>query len=145
MWARAPACHFCRACRSAAVIFSPEIVHESCHGKCREISGEILLLLVPQETKLENAQNLSRQISRRFSRDVLQLQMRNFMGVFHSAGRLSLKLAKIFGQEPEATDNLGDTLPDSPSRPLWSRTRRAQETPPVGWVRVAQVEARGKG
>ena len=71
--------HFCRACRSAAVKFSSEIVHESCHGKCRDISGEISLLLVPQETKLENAQNFSRQISRRFSRDVLQLQMPNFM------------------------------------------------------------------
>ena len=74
--------HFCGACRSAAVKFSPEIVHESCHGKCREISGEISLLLVPQETKLENAQNFSRQISRRFSRDVLQLQMPNFMAFF---------------------------------------------------------------
>ena len=74
--------HFCRACRSAAVKFSPEIVHESCHGKCREISGEISLLLVPQETKLENAQNFSRQISCRFSRDVLQLQMPNFMAFF---------------------------------------------------------------
>ena len=42
-------CHFCRACRSAAVKFSPEIVHESCHG---------------------------------FSRDVLQLQMPNFMAFF---------------------------------------------------------------
>ena len=62
--------------------FSPEIVHESCHGKCREISGEISLLLVPQETKLENAQNFSRQISRRFSRDVLRLQMPNFMAFF---------------------------------------------------------------
>ena len=74
--------HFCRACRSAAVKFSPEILHESCHGKCRDISGEISLLLVPQETKLENAQNFSRQISRRFSRDVLQLQMPNFMAFF---------------------------------------------------------------
>ena len=74
--------HFCGACRSAAVKFSPEIVHESCHGKCREISGEISLLLVPQETKLENAQNFSRQISRRFSRDVFQLQMPNFMAFF---------------------------------------------------------------
>ena len=62
--------------------FSPEIVHESCHGKCREISGEISLLLVPLETKLENAQNFSRQISRRFSRDNLQLQMPNFMAFF---------------------------------------------------------------
>ena len=43
--------HFCGACRSAAVKVSPEIVHESCHGKCREISGEISLLLVPQETQ----------------------------------------------------------------------------------------------
>ena len=75
-------CHFCGACRSAAVKFSPEIVYESCHGKCREISGEISLLLVPQETKLENAQNFSRQISRRFSRDVLQLQMPNFIAFF---------------------------------------------------------------
>ena len=74
--------HFCRACRRAAVKFSPETVHESCHGKCREVSGEISLLLVPQETKLENAQNFSRQISRRFSRDVLQLQMPNFMAFF---------------------------------------------------------------
>ena len=62
--------------------FSPEAVRGSCHGKCREISGEILLLLFPQETKLENAQNFSRQISRHFSRDVLQLQMPNFVAFF---------------------------------------------------------------
>ena len=35
--------HLCKACRSAAVQFSPETVRGSCHGKCREISGEILL------------------------------------------------------------------------------------------------------
>ena len=86
--------HFCRACRSAAVKFSPEIVHESCHGKCRDISGEILLLLVPQETKLENAQNFSRQISRRFSRDVLQLQMPNFM-TFFILQTFVLKILKV--------------------------------------------------
>ena len=62
--------------------FSPETVRGSCHGKCREISGEILLLLFPQETKLESAQNFSRRISRHFSRDVLQLQMPNFMAFF---------------------------------------------------------------
>ena len=71
--------HLCTVCRSAAVKFSPETVRGSCHGKRREISGEILLLLFPQETKLESAQNFSRQISRHFSRDVLQLQMPNFM------------------------------------------------------------------
>ena len=62
--------HLCKACRSAAVKFSPETVRGSCPGKCREISGEILVLLFPQETKLESAQNFSRQISRHFSRDV---------------------------------------------------------------------------
>ena len=71
-------CPLCRLCRSAAVKSSPEIVRENCHGKC-EISGEILFPLVPQETSLESAQKFSRQISRRFSRDVLQLQMPNFM------------------------------------------------------------------
>ena len=78
----APKCRLCRACRSAAVKISPETVHESCHRKCREICGEISLLLVPQETKLENAQNFSRQVSQRFSRDVSQLQMPNFMAFF---------------------------------------------------------------
>ena len=45
----------------------PETVCGSRHGKCREISGEILLLLLPQETKLETAWNFSRQIPRHFS------------------------------------------------------------------------------
>ena len=67
--------HLCRAWRSAAVKFSPETVRESCHGKCREVSGDILLLLVPQEAKLKSAQNFSRLISWHFSRDVLQLQI----------------------------------------------------------------------
>ena len=71
--------HLCRACRSATVKFSSETVRGSCHGKCREISGAILLLLFPQEAKLQSAQNCSRHISRNFSRDVLQLQMPNFM------------------------------------------------------------------
>ena len=62
--------------------FSRETVRGSRHGKCREISGEILLLLFPQETKLESAQNFSRLISRHFSRDVLQLQMPNFISFF---------------------------------------------------------------
>ena len=48
--------HLCWGCRSAAVKSSPEAVRESCHGKCR---GKILLLLVPQETKLESAQSFS--------------------------------------------------------------------------------------
>ena len=74
--------NLCKVCRSAAVKFSPETVPGSCHGKCREISGEILLLLFPQETKLESAQNFSRRISRHFSRDVLQLQVPNFMAFF---------------------------------------------------------------
>ena len=71
--------HLCRLCRSAAVKSSPETLRESGHGKCREISGEILLVLVPQETKLESAQDFSRLTSRRSSRDVSQLQMPNFM------------------------------------------------------------------
>ena len=74
--------HLCKACRSPAVKFYPETVHGNCHGKCREISGEVLLLLFPQETKFEGAQKFSRQISRHFSRDVLQLQMPNFMAFF---------------------------------------------------------------
>ena len=74
--------HLCRACRSAAVKFSPETVRESCRGTWREISGESLLLLVPQETKLESALNFSRIISRHFSRDVLQLQMPDFTAFF---------------------------------------------------------------
>ena len=67
-----------KCCRE---IFS-ETVRGSCHGKCREISGDILLLLFPQETKLESAQNFSRRISRHFSRDVLRLQMPNFISFF---------------------------------------------------------------
>ena len=43
---------------------------------------KILLLLFPQEPKLESAQFFSRQISHHFSRDVLQLQMPNFMMFF---------------------------------------------------------------
>ena len=62
--------------------FSPETVRGSRHGKCREISGEILLLLFPQETKLESTQNFSRLISRHFSPDALQLQMPNVMEFF---------------------------------------------------------------
>ena len=62
--------------------FSPETVRGSCRGKSREISDEILLLLFPQEMKLESAQKFSRLISRQFSRDVLQLQMPNFMAFF---------------------------------------------------------------
>ena len=50
--------------------------------KCREISGAFLLFLFPQETKLESAQNFSRQISRHFSPDPLQLQKPNFMPFF---------------------------------------------------------------
>ena len=61
---------------------SPENVRGSCHGKCREISGEMLLFLFPQEMKLESAQNFARQISRHFSRDFLQLQMPNLMAFF---------------------------------------------------------------
>ena len=75
----------CKACRSAAVKISPEIVRGSRHGQCREISGEMLLFLFPQETKRESVQNFSQQISRRFSLDALQLQMHTFMAFFHSA------------------------------------------------------------
>ena len=75
-------CRPCRACRSAAVIFYPETARGSRHGKCREISGEILLFLFPRETKLESTQNLSRQISRHFSPDALQLQMLDVMALF---------------------------------------------------------------
>ena len=64
-------CCLCRGCRSAAVKFSPETAGGSRHG----ISGEILLFLFPQQTKVESAQNFSRLISRRFSPDALQLQM----------------------------------------------------------------------
>ena len=77
-----PIPHLCKACRSAAVKFCPETVRGSCHGKCREISGEILLFLFPQETKLESAWNFSRQISRHFSPDASQLQMPNFVAFF---------------------------------------------------------------
>ena len=42
------------------MILSPEAVRASSHGKCCEISGEIMMLLFPQETKLDNAQILSR-------------------------------------------------------------------------------------
>ena len=65
-----------KCCR---VNFPPETVRGSCRGKAVEISDEILLLLFPQDMKLENAQKFSLQISRQFSRDVLQLQMANFM------------------------------------------------------------------
>ena len=67
--------HLCKACRSAAVKFCPETARGNRHGICREISGEILLLLFPQETKLESACDFSRQISRHFSPDALQLQI----------------------------------------------------------------------
>ena len=72
----------CKACRSAAVKFSPETAHGSRNGKCHEISGEILLFLFPQETKLESVQIFSRQISRLFPPDALQLQMPEFMSFF---------------------------------------------------------------
>ena len=75
-------CHLCKACRSAAVKFCPETARGNRHGICREISGESLLLLYPQETKLESAWDFSRQISRHFSPDTLQLQMPNFMAFF---------------------------------------------------------------
>ena len=71
--------HLCKPCRSAAVKFSPETARGRRHEKCREISGEILLFLFPQETKLESAQQFSRLISRHFSQDTLQVQMPNFM------------------------------------------------------------------
>ena len=74
--------HLCKACRSAAVKFCPETVRGNRHGICREISGEILLLIFPQEMKLESAWDFSRQISRHFSPDALQLQMPNFMAFF---------------------------------------------------------------
>ena len=75
-------CHLCKACRSAAVKFCPETVRGNRHGICRDISGEILLLLFPQETKLESAWDFSRQISRPSSPDALQLQMPDFMALF---------------------------------------------------------------
>ena len=75
-------CHLCKACRCAAVKFCPEIARGSRHGKCREISGEILLFLFSQQTKLESTQSFSRQISRHFSRGALPLQMPNFMAFF---------------------------------------------------------------
>ena len=62
--------------------FSPETARGSRHGKCREISGEILLFLFPQEKKLESSQKFSRQISRHFLPDALQLQMPKFMAFF---------------------------------------------------------------
>ena len=74
--------HLCKACRSAAVKFCPETARKKGHGICREISGEILLFLFPQETKPESAWDFSRQISRHFSPDGLQLQMPNFMASF---------------------------------------------------------------
>ena len=43
---------------------------------------KFLLFLFHQETQLESAQNFSRQISRHFSPDVLQLQMPNFVAFF---------------------------------------------------------------
>ena len=67
--------HVCKGCRSAAVKFSAETSRGSGHGKCRDISGEVFLFLFPQETKLGSAQNFSRQTSRHFSLDVLQVQM----------------------------------------------------------------------
>ena len=51
-------------------------------GKCHEISGEILLFLFPQETKLESAQKFLWQIPRHFSPNALQLQMPNLMVLF---------------------------------------------------------------
>ena len=63
----------CRACRGAAMKFSPETMYGSRHGTWRAISGEILLSLFPQETKLESAQNSSRQDSRHLSPDTLEL------------------------------------------------------------------------
>ena len=59
-----------------------ETAHGSRHGKCREISGEILLFLFSLETKLESAKNLSRIISHHFSPDALQLCMPDFMAFF---------------------------------------------------------------
>ena len=78
-------CHPCRVCRSAAVKFSPETVRGSCHGKCREISGEISLLLVPQENKARKrpelfTTNFTPLFTRRFAAANAQ-----FHGVFHSA------------------------------------------------------------
>ena len=126
----APKYHFCRACRSAAVKFSPEIVHESCHGKYRETSGEISLLLVPQETKLENAQNFSWQISRRFSRDVLQLQMPNFMAFFILQTFVLDKYIPTHSNKPFQS-NWGQT---------WGTTNLQipppdGSNPPLGWPR----------
>ena len=72
----------CELCRSAAVKFSPETTRGSHHEKCREITGEILLFLFPQETKSKSALNFSRLISRYFSPDSLQLQMPNSMAFF---------------------------------------------------------------
>ena len=66
---------------------------ESRPGKCREISGEILLFLCLQETKLESAQNFSQQSSRQFSPDVLQLRMPNFMGYLTLQTFLALDIA----------------------------------------------------
>ena len=70
--------HLCKACRSAAVEFSPETARGSRHGKCREISGEILLCLFPQETKLDSAKQFLTTFTP-FSPDALQLQMPNLM------------------------------------------------------------------
>ena len=64
------------------VKISPQTVPGNRHGNCREMSGETLLFLFPQEMQLKSAQNFSRQISRHFSTDTLQLQMPAFTAFF---------------------------------------------------------------
>ena len=51
----------CGICRMAAARFSPIIILGNRCGKCRDILGEILPSLFPQEMKLSNAQKFSRQ------------------------------------------------------------------------------------
>ena len=100
----------CKACRSAAVKFSPETVWGSRHGKCGEISGKFLLFLFPREKKLESAhQSFARQLSLRFSPDALQLQMPNSLVFFHSAaicsGESRLRGSQRFESPPVRSDS----------------------------------------
>ena len=94
-------CHLCKACRSAAVKFCPETVRGNRHGICREISSDILLLLFPQETKLESAWDFSQLISRLFSPDALKLQKPNFMAFFILQTFVPDMCSPLVGDAPE--------------------------------------------
>ena len=76
---------------------------------------------VPQETKLESAKNFSRQISRHFSPDALQLQIPNLMAFFTlqafvletAAGRVLQQRGEEFVKQVDFRSTL---LVESPSQ-----------------------------